>query len=189
MLISVCVLGGTEVSTKFSSRFKELPYYKKRDSDTEGVRVHTTYVDDPFLLETNLVYRYEVDSGNFANVLNDGHQKTKKESSIGNDRAWLLESNGHDVIVEAVDDADRYLDTLVMLIKKGYRAYITSREYADKYWNLLLDAAIEGGTTITYCTDIDELMDLLDEWYQQKLDIQRNNLLEDSYNAPQCGLP
>ena len=189
MLISVCILGRTEVSTKFNSRFKELPYYKKRDSDTEGVRVHTTYVDDPYLLDTELVHRYQLSNGNFANVLNDGYQETKKESSIGNDRTWLLESDGHDTIVEAVDDAEKYLDTLVLLIKRGYRTYITSKEYADKYWNVLLDAAIEGNTTITYCTNLDELMGLLDDWYKQKLDIQRKNILEDSYNAPQCGLP
>jgi hypothetical protein len=188
MLISVCVLGGTELGRSFTSEFKQLPYYKKRDSDTEGVRVHTTYVDDSFLLDSDLVYRYQLSDGNYANVLNDGYQKTKKESSIGNDRDWLFESNGHDVIVEAVDDVDKYLETLIHLIKKGYRTYITSRAYADKYAGILEAAAAEGRTTVTYCDTVHNVVGLLDEWYSLKLSSQRKNLLEDSYNAPPCGL-
>lgn len=189
MLISVCVLGATPLSLEFMSKFKEVPYYKKRDSDTEGVRVHTTYVDDESLLDTPLVHRYQLRDGNFANVSNDGYQETRKESSIGNDLDWLLSSNGHDTIVEAVSDADRYLDTLVSLIKRGYKTYITTKDYADKYWEILENAAIEGNTTVTYCDSIHSVLGLLDELYSQKLSSQRKNLLEDSYNAPQCGLP
>lgn len=176
------------MARSFTSEFKQLPYYKKRDSDTEGIRIHTTYVDDASLLDSDLVYRYQLTDGNYANVLNDGHQKTKKESSIGNDRDWLLDSNGHDIIVEAVDDVDRYLETLIHLIKKGYRTYITSRVYAEKYAGILEAAADEGGTTITYCDTVHSLIGLLDEWYLVKLASQRKKTLEDSYNAPQCGL-
>jgi hypothetical protein len=188
MLISVCVLGGTELARCFTSEFKQLPYYKRRDSDTEGVRIHTTYIDELSLLSSDLVYRYQLANGNYANVLNDGYQKTKKESSIGNDRDWLLDSNGHDTIVEAVDDADKYLETLVHLIKKGYRTYITSRAYAERYAKILEEAAAEGETVVTYCDTIREVVGLLDKWYVVKLASQRKNILEDSYNAPQCGL-
>lgn len=176
------------MARSFTSEFKQLTYYKKRDSDTEGVRIHTTYIDDASLLDSALVYRYQLADGNYANVLNDGHQKTKKESSIGNDRNWLLDSNGHDTIVEAVDDVDKYLETLVDLIKKGYRIYITSRAYAEEYYEILEEAAAEAGTTVTYCDTVHSLIGLLDEWYAVKLSSQRRNLLEDSYNAPQCGL-
>lgn len=188
MLISICVLGGTPDSLDFISKFKALPYYKKRDSDSEGVRIHTTYIADENLLDTLLVHRYQMANGNFANVSNDGHQETKKESSIGNDRGWLLESNGHDTIVEAVDNAGQYLDTLILLIKKGYKTYITNKDYAENHWEALEEAAIEGGTTVTYCDNTYNLLGLLDEWYTQKLSSQRKSILEDSYNAPQCGL-
>lgn len=188
MLLSICVIGVTTDSMDFTGRFKSLKYYKKRDSDTEGVRIHVTFADDDNLLESNFTYRKELSDGNFANLLNDGTQGTKKESTISNDTSWLLESNGHDTVVEMSEDVDKYLDILVTLLKRGYETYITSRVYADNYWKVLEDAAIEGNTRVIYCDDMYCLLGKLDQRYQQKLDHQRKNLLEDSYTATPCGL-
>jgi hypothetical protein len=86
------------------------------------------------------------------------------------------------------DDVDKYLDILVALLNKGYETYVTSRVYADKYWKMLEDAAALGGTRVIYCDDMYCLLGKLDQRYQQKLDHQRKNLLEDSYSAIPCGL-
>lgn len=187
MIISACILGNTEVSAEIVSKFKALSYYKKRDSDTEGIRIHVSYVDDPDLLNSDITFRYELANGNFANALNDGTQRTKKESTISNDKQWLLLSDGHDTVIEASEDPEKYLDILIDLIKKGYDVYITSRVYADKYWKYLEDASSGSGATITYCDNIPSLFGLLDEKYRNKLALQRKNLVEDSYNATPCG--
>jgi hypothetical protein len=172
--------------SEFIGKYKNLPYYKKRDSDSEGVRIHVSYIDDPNLLESSLTFRYEIADGNYRNVINDGTQETKKESTISNDTAWLLGSNGHDTVVELSNETEKYLDIMVTLLKKGYETYITSRVYADKYWKMLEDAATEGSTRVIYCDDVYCLLGKLDQRYQQKLDQQRKNLLEDSYTATPC---
>lgn len=188
MLLSICTLGQSNGLLEFLDKYKSLSYYKKRDSDTEGVRIHVSYVNDVNLFDKEIAHRYEMADGNYRNVVNDGTQGTKKESTIGNDIDWLLTSNGHDTIVEVSEDPEKYLDTLVALMKKGYDAYITTRIYADKYWKTLENAAEEGGGSLTYCDDIYHVLGCLDDKYQEKLSSHRKNLLEDSYSATPCGL-
>lgn len=187
MLISACVLGYGQMSKDFVSRFKSLPYYKKRDSDTEGVRVHVVYVDDPELLEEDFVHRYEKQD-NFANVLNDGDQETKREVTVGNDTKWLLESNGHDMVFEAVDDVDQYLESLLGLIRRGYWTILTST-YTDDQWEAIVAAAEDGNAIVTLRHSLDEVFADIDAEYQVRVKRQRENLYKDSLEATPCGLP
>ncbi len=187
MLISACVLGYGAVSQEFVRRFKELSYYKKRDSDTEGVRIHIVYEDDPNLLDKPYVHRYEIQD-NFSNVLNDGDQETKREVCIGNDTEWLVNSDGHDLVFEAVDDPNKYLDTLLALIGRGYWVIITSDMYKTELWNTLEDAANSSGAKLSTYENFYELFDKLDAEYRARLDLHRKNLYSESLNATPCGL-
>lgn len=187
MLLSVCVLGYGETSKEFVSRFKNLTYYKKRDSDTEGVRVHVVYENDPSIMDRSFAYRYEMPNGNFANVLNDGDQETKREVTLSNDTEWLLQSNGHDTIFEAIDDADSYLDTVVALIRKGYWVILTNSDYCNKYREMLTSEANSSGSRLFYARDLDSIFLEIDSEYKRKLDHQRKTLLEESFSATQCG--
>lgn len=187
MLISACVLGYGAVSQEFVRRFKELSYYKKRDSDTEGVRIHIVYEDDPNLLDRPYVYRYETQD-NFSNVLNDGDQETKKEVCIGNDTDWLLSSDGHDLVFEAVDDPDRYLETLLALIGRGYWVIVTSDRYKTELWPTLEAAAKSSEAKLSTYENFDELFGKLDTEYRARLDLHRKNLYSESLNATPCGL-
>jgi hypothetical protein len=186
MLISSCVLGYGDTAKEFVSRFKSLPYYKKRDSDTEGVRVHTVYVNDESLLDKEYVYRYKKNN-NFSNVLNDGDQETKREVSVGNDSKWLLGSDGHNMIFEAVDGAKGYFDTLLALIRRGYWTILTST-YEDWQMKSIKAAADEGNALVVYAEDIDEVFEQIDSDYQARLKQHRENLYKESLEATPCGL-
>jgi hypothetical protein len=188
MMISACVLGYSKLANEFISRFKSLSYYKKRNSDTEGVRIHTMYVNDPDLLDRDYVCRYEL-KGSFANVLADGTEKTNKESSIGNDLEWLISSNGHDTIFEATDEDPSYLDTLVKFASRGYWVILTSEVYKNDNWEILVDASRNGMGMITKCNSISDLFVDIDLEYKARLDIHRKNLYEESLTAKPCGLP
>lgn len=188
MITSVCVLGNTKTALEFIKEYKALKYYKKRDSDTEGVRIHVLYVDDIDLLSTDLTLRYELDGGNYANVLNDGTKGTNKESTISNDTEWLQGSNGHDTIVEAVEDADKYYLTLLELVKKGFSIHLTTPTYINSKLEEILAVAKESGAVVTTHSDIYSALELLDSEYKDKLSRQRDRLLADSYDVEPCGL-
>jgi len=186
MLMSACVLGYGELGSDFVSKFKALSYYKKRDSDTEGVRVHIVYVNDPDLLSRDYVHRYET-VDNFSNVLNDGDQETKKEVCVGNDTTWLLESNGHDFVLEATGGAGGYFDTLLALIRRGYWTILTS-VYEDWQMNSIRAAADEGGARVDYIQDLDSVFVEIDNEYQTRLKRHREVLYQESLSATPCGL-
>lgn len=188
MMISVCVLGYSEVASEFVSRFKSLGYYKKRNSDTEGVRVHTMYVDDPELLSKDYVCRYEL-RGNFANVLADGTEKTNKENSIGNDLEWLLSSDGHDMIFEAAEDPEIYFETLLELASRGYWVVVTSDLFKGDKWDILESASRASGGRLSKYETLTDLFTEIDSEYRSRLDRHRKNLYEESLTAKPCGLP
>lgn len=188
MLLSACVLGYTDLSAEFISRFKKLPYYKKRDSDTEGVRIHVVHVEDSDFLERPYIYRYQKDD-NYSNVLNDGDQGRAKEVCIGNDRDWLLESNGHNLIVEVSEDPDIYLDILLNLISKGYWTIITSDKFKTRYLAQITEAASASGAKLSIVSDLDSVFELLDAEYTTRLAHHRKVLMEQAALAKPCGFP
>lgn len=188
MMISACVLGYSEKSIDFVTRFKELSYYKKRNSDTEGVRVHTMYVNDSDLLTRDYVCRYET-RNNFANVLADGTEKTNKENSIGSDLEWLLASDGHDMVFEAAEDPEKYVDALIGLAAKGYWIVVTSDLFKGEYWDQLNEAASASGGRVSTYELMYELFNEIDAQYKNRLERHRKNLYEESLTAKPCGLP
>lgn len=187
-MISACVLGYSPIAMEFISRFKALPYYKKRNSDTEGVRIHTLYVNDPDLLSRDYVHRYEGRNG-FSNVLADGTQESNKESSVGNDTEWLLSSDGHDVIVEATNSDESYLDTLIALAKRGYWVILTSDVYKTTFLDTLLTASADGSGRVSSYESMDSLFEELGTVYTSRLTQHRKVLYEESLTAKPCGLP
>lgn len=188
MITSVCVLGNSPETLKFIQEYKALKYYKKRDSDTEGVRIHVLHVEDPDLLSKDVTMRYQLNNGNYANVLNDGTKGTAKESTISNDTEWLLESNGHDTVVEFSEDPDKYLNILISLISRGYTTYITSDKYLTDHKVFIDEAAKSSGAKVVFLTSIEDILSDLDISYKNKLSIHRKNLLSNSLDCEPCGL-
>ena len=190
MITSVCVLGYSEEAINFISEFKKVKYYKKRDSDTEGVRIHVLYAEVDDLSKTNLLHRYEMAGGeNYANVLRDGDQETKKEVTFSNDREWLIESNGHDTIVEMAESPDEYYLTLLDLIKNGYSVHLTSKKFTEDCLEEIISLAARSNSKVTVHDSVSSVLATLDDEYKNKLDRHRKNLYIDSLDAPPCGLP
>lgn len=187
-MISACVLGYSDVAAEFVSRFKSLTYYKKRNSDTEGVRVHAIYVNDPDLLSREFVYRYET-AGNFSNVLKDGTEDDRKETPIGNDLEWLLSSDGHDMVFEAAEDSEKYVDALIGLAAKGYWIVVSSEIFKGEYWDQLESLTKSSGGRLSKYETMDELFAEIDARYISRLEHHRKNLYEESLTAKPCGLP
>lgn len=189
MITSVCVLGYSEEAMNFISEYKKAKYYKKRDSDTEGVRIHVLYAEVDDLSKTDLLHRYELAGGeNYANVLRDGDQETKKEVTFSNDREWLLESNGHDTIVETVESADIYYATVLQLIRRGFSIHLTSSRYKEFYLEEILAVAKESGARVTTHENVYSVLQALDSEYGDKLSSHRGRILAESYNVDPCGL-
>jgi hypothetical protein len=188
VLISVCVLGSSQGALDFISNFKSLKQYKKRDSDTEGVRIHVLYAENPNLLKSPITFRYQLEDGNYANVLNDGTKGSNKESTVSNDREWLLESNGHDTVVEAAENPDKYYLTLLELVRKGFSIYLTSPRFTEDYIEEILAVAKDGGAKVYTHSDIYSALASLQKEYEDKLAFQRRKLLEESYTVEPCGL-
>lgn len=189
MLVSACVLGYSDRAMAFVEEFKKAKYYKKRDSDTEGVRVHVVYAEIDNLAKTKLLHRYQLDNGNYANVLKDGDQETKREVTFSNDREWLIESDGHDTIVEAAENPDKYYLTLLDLIKNGYSIHLTSKKFTEDYLEEITSWAKQNNARITVHEDVKSVLASLDAEYKDKLDRHRKNLYKDSLEARPCGLP
>lgn len=188
MMISACVLGYSDTAAEFVYKFKNLSYYKKRNSDTEGVRVHAVYVNDPDLLSRSYVYRYET-AGNFSNVLRDDTEEGKKETPVGNDLEWLLSSDGHDMVFEAAEEPEKYVDALIGLAAKGYWIVVSSALFKSEYWDQLEGLAKSSGGRISRYDTIDELFSEINAQYQSRLEHHRKNLYEESLTVKPCGLP
>ena len=188
MLTSVCVLGYGKEALEFVKEYKKVKYYKKRDSDTEGVRVHVVYAAVNDLASTKMLVRYDI-GDNYANVINDGDQKTKREVTFSNDRDWLIESNGHDTIVDISDAPDKYYLTLLELIKPGYSIHLMRKKFTENYLEEVISLAQSRNARVTLHDGIDSILASLDAEYKEKLDLYRKNLYQESLKATPCGLP
>lgn len=190
MILSVVVLGYEDTAKNFIAKFKELAYYKKRDTDSEGVRISSVHVEDPNLLDAEYVYRYEMSQElGFANVLKDGDQESKKEIHIGNDTTWLLSSNGHDTIFEAVGSVEIYFDLLVSLISKGPHWVFLTSNYTEEQKAKINEASLVSGARVVYEPNLEKIMEDIDVEYKSRVDAYRKKLLEQSLTETPCGVP
>ena len=190
MITSICVLGCSKEALEFVKEYKKVKHYKKRDSDTEGARVHVVYAEVPDLARTGLLHRYAIKNGeNYANVLLDGDEETKKEVTFSNDKEWLIDSNGHDTVVEMVENPGKYYLTLLSLLKNGYSVHLTSPKFTKDYLEEITLLAKQNNARVTIHDDMQSVLASLDAEYQEKLTSYRKSLYQDSLEAPPCGLP
>lgn len=187
MITSICVLGYGKEALEFVQEYKKVKYYKKRDSDTEGVRVHVVYAAVNDLSSTNMLFRYNLGDDNYANVLRDGDQKTKREVTFSNDRDWLIESDGHDTIVDVSDAPDKYYLTLLDLIKPGRSIHLIRKKFTEKYLEEITLLAKDRNARVTLHEGIDSVLATLDAEYKDKLESHRKNLYKDSLDVEPCG--
>lgn len=182
------MLGYGQEVLEFIKEYKKVKYYKKRDSDTEGVRVHVVFAAVNDLASTNLLVRYNLGDDNYANVIQDGDQKTKREVTFSNDRDWLIESDGHDTIVDISDTPDKYYLTLLDLIAPGRSVHLIRKKFTENYLEEITSLAKERNARVTLHDGIESVLVSLDAEYKEKLDLHRKNLYQESLDATPCGL-
>ena len=168
MLQSVCVLGYGETARTFIDK------YKKYDDYADGAtpdtrRIHAIHVSPADLvLHSGSVGCYVNDENIACSHLVDGTEKTGYETPMASDSEWLLESDGHDTIVEFCANAEDYLETVLGLLKKGYWFLLTNADFKGKYKEDLEAAAAEGRSTLEFYDDAESLLEALEARYAPK---------------------
>ena len=151
MMLSFCVLGYGPMGQEFTKRVKALDYYKVEDSDTNKVRVHTIVVpnisSDKY---DELRFSYERSPEGTFRCLNDGTQMTTKETPICDDLPWLMETDGHDVVMDFMSYNKYAKKILLQQISRGYWTPLCGKEMVKNHWKEILATAKESGARLSF---------------------------------------
>lgn len=142
MMISLNVMGYGPMGQALVKKFKNLEYYKEDDFDRTKVRVHTVVIrdnGDPKYDNLKAVYE-RVPEGVFC-CLGDGTEATTRETPLCDDIPWLMQTNGHDVIVDMMSYNEEAKDLVLQQISRGYWGIMCNKEMVKNHWQEILDAA------------------------------------------------
>jgi hypothetical protein len=128
MLISIALLGFGDVGKKV--------YEKLKRDEGFGIdfRVHLVQVRD--------VSKYNpvVINSNGWMVVNDENSSDPiKRVTIGDDLEWLLQSDGHDTVIDCTSYSEESKDLVMALLRRGYWLHTCSKELVAKHWEELVD--------------------------------------------------
>ena len=132
MLISIALLGFGEVGKKV--------YEKLKRDDGFGVdfRVHVVQVRDL------AKYKPAIINSNGWMVIDDENAKDPiKRVTIGDDLEWLLQSEGHDTVIDCTSYSEESKDLVMALLRRGYWLHTCSKELVSKHWEELLNICSE----------------------------------------------
>lgn len=133
MKVGICLLGYGNVGKEF---YKQLTEDSRYGTD---ILIHTIQVTDPGKHD---VIRLPED-GRW--VLNNQHR-----TNITNDSAWLIESAGHNVVVDTASYNNESKPLILDLLSKGHWLYTCSKELAWNDWELLVECAKNSGARIDF---------------------------------------
>lgn len=136
MLISAAILGYGAVGKAVVKRLQALEGYG------EDFRIHTIYVPD--------MSRYPEMQQNddFQWKLKDEWWGTENPTAVGDDLEWLIQSDGHDTVIDCAPYTDESRDLIYKLISKGYWLHTCSKGLVQREWKELIDAGNESGSMI-----------------------------------------
>ena len=182
MISSVCLFGLGDEGRDFLKKYKNLDYYKEKDSDIEAVRIHTVHVldaEEERYKDIRYIYWKEPE-GNFS-CIKDGDEKTGRETPFSHDHPWLKDSTGHDTVVEFIDgDVDEYFNLIIDQVKPHYKLHLTTPALIEKYGEQLSKKAEEvGAELVTYADSEDPVADVmlnLEADFKRKLEHHREHL-------------
>ena len=150
-MLSICVLGYGTLGQYFVKQFKALPTYLARDGVSGQFKVHTVHVSDNSNEKYNNlrdVY-WRLPEGSFS-CLKDGDEKTPRETPFDSDTPWLVQSEGHSVVVEAMSYNEDAKKLVISLIKKGHWVFITNKTLLKNDLDELLNAATSSGARLSF---------------------------------------
>ncbi len=128
MLISIALLGFGDVGKQV--------YEKLKRDDGFGVdfRVHIVQVSDVSKHNPAVI------NSNGWMVVNDENSSDPiKRVTIGDDLEWLLQSDGHDTVIDCTSYSEESKDLVMALLRRGYWLHTCSKELVAKHWEELVD--------------------------------------------------
>jgi hypothetical protein len=179
MLMSILVLGYGPAAQEFVKGIKASKFYKTTDLDVDKARIHVVQVEDNSDPKySDLTTVHEMADGNVLRVIKDGTELTPNETPFGDDVYWLLESDGHDTVVELEEGDTKWLEELLpKLAKRGYSIHLTNPDLVLKMQAKLEEATAAGTTetgrrtslvTHSVSTVLPNIQDLLLDIWQSK---------------------
>jgi homoserine dehydrogenase len=128
MLISIALLGFGAVGKEVYKKLKLV------DGFGEDFRIHIVQVQD--VSNYNPVI---INSKGWMVIDDENSEDEGKRVTIGDDLEWLVESDGHDTVIDCTPYSEKSKDLVLTLLKRGYWLHTCSKELVSKHWNELLD--------------------------------------------------
>jgi hypothetical protein len=137
MFISIALLGFGHVGKEVYKRLREIPGYM------EDFRIHVIQVP-------NLDNYPVANDKDWYNWLDDDTFGTDKQVSIGDDVEWLVNSEGHDTIVDCMSYNENSKNLIFNLATKRHWILTCSKELVNKHARELISVAKENGSRISF---------------------------------------
>lgn len=132
MRVGICLLGYGNVGKEVYRQLTEDPRYGT------DIWIHTIQVTDPSKHNVKV-------SENGGWVLDNQYL-----TNVSNDTEWLLESTGHNVVVDTASYNDDSKPLILDLLSRGHWLYTCSKELAWNDWELLVECANNSGARIDF---------------------------------------
>lgn len=137
MTISIALLGFGAVGKEVYKQLREVPGFM------DEFRIHVIQVPD--------LYDYPVaKDDNWYNWLGDDSFGTPQQVTIGDDAEWLVDSDGHDTIVDCTYYDETSKKLVFDLLSKGHWLITCSKELVNKHWRELIDTAKKSRGSISF---------------------------------------
>ena len=132
MLISIALLGFGDVGKKV--------YEKLKLDSGFGIdfRVHIVQVRDVTKHNPAII-----NSDGWMVVNDENSEDQIKRVTIGDDVEWLLQSEGHDTVIDCTSYSEESKDLVMALLRRGYWLHTCSKELVSKHWEELLNICSE----------------------------------------------
>lgn len=189
-MLSICVLGYGTLGQSLVKKVKSLPTYLSSDGLSGDIRVHTVHVSDNAnskYSDLREVY-WKLPEGDFS-CLKDGDERTPRETPFDSDTPWLVQSDGHSVVVETMSYNEEAKNLVIKLIKKGHWVFISNKALLKNDLDEILNAATSSGAKLSFnmvsagipkYANIDLNEKTIKDYYQDSdLYVERKNQLED----------
>jgi homoserine dehydrogenase len=150
-MLSLCVLGYGTFGQSLVRKIKSLPNYLSADGLNGDIQIHTVHVSDNSSEKYSSLREvyWKLPEGNFS-CLKDGDERTPRETPFDSDTPWLVESEGHNVIVETMTYNEDSKALVIDLIKKGHWVLISNKTLVQNHLDEILQAATFSGARLSF---------------------------------------
>lgn len=147
MATSVCILGYGQLAQELVKKLKSFENYGN------NFRVHCVHVRDAEAIKySKLSTVIQYNEVNWLRVLLDGTEDTESRTPLGNDTDWLLNSDGHNIVVDCMSYNEESVKLLFAMVKKrkNFRYIISGLEIAEGHGGDLEIAAMTNGGVFNF---------------------------------------